>query len=162
MDLIMSNEEYESIKTFISNKLEEANVSKIYINELFETYNNPNSSINDYNSIELRISKNIFNINNTNFNYEKSNNKINEFIKNEINNLICTKSIEYRQERINFIQFFDKVVPIISAAVAAKFGTTSSLCTGLVSLLLVSVFKVGRNAWCRYYGDNSKAKDAEK
>lgn len=69
-------------------------------------------------------------------------------IKAEMYDLFCTKSNKYTAERKEGVLTVKNIVTIIATAVAASFNVALGVVTGAVTLALMCVLKVGRNAWC--------------
>jgi hypothetical protein len=62
----------------------------------------------------------------------------------------CTSSEDYKKERTQGMTLFEQAVTIISAAVGGTFTLGAGLITGLVTVAVLTVFKIGRNAWCQW------------
>ncbi|OOF10250.1 MULTISPECIES: hypothetical protein [unclassified Salinivibrio] len=73
-------------------------------------------------------------------------------IKKEVHDYFCTKSRKYTQERKRAEITFKEVVTILATSVAAQFSIAYGLIAGAVSVAVLSVCKIGRNAWCETYG----------
>lgn len=156
MDL-MSNEDYESIKADTINNLKDLGVGALYIAEWEKVYNKPESTEDDYEGIELRMLNSILS-NNNEFYLEENNNNIYYSIKKEIYRLICTDSKEYSEQRNAFNAYFKNGVGIFAGFLAGKFGIETAALTGFISLVMIGIFKVGRNAWCSCYSEKFEDK----
>ena len=74
-----------------------------------------------------------------------------ENIKKEVHDYFCTKSKKYAQERKRAEITFKEIVTILATAIAAQFSVAYGLIAGAVSVAVLSVCKIGRNAWCKTY-----------
>ncbi len=75
-------------------------------------------------------------------------------IKNEFYLLLCTDHPTYRNLRSKFSVNFEQLVPIIAAAIATSLGITASMIVGVVAAVLITLFKIPKNAWCRTLSDS--------
>lgn len=62
----------------------------------------------------------------------------------------CTASEDYKKERTQGMTLFEQAVTVISAAVGGTFTLGAGLITGLVTVAVLTVLKIGRNAWCQW------------
>ncbi|OBT29237.1 hypothetical protein [Vibrio cyclitrophicus] len=69
-------------------------------------------------------------------------------IKSEVFDYLCTKSKKYSAERKEAGVTIKNVITIIATAVASTFNVAIGVVTGAVTLALLSVLKIGQNAWC--------------
>ncbi len=69
-------------------------------------------------------------------------------IKKEVYDYFCTKSAKYRAERNKAEVTFKNILTIIATAIASQFNLAIGVVTGAVTVAIISVFKVGKNAWC--------------
>jgi hypothetical protein len=74
----------------------------------------------------------------------------------QVHELLCTKSTSYAGLRKELSRKARPLVPtlvgVISAAVAAQLGLAVGVLVPFVSLCLLAVVRVGKEAWCEYYG----------
>ncbi|WP_210473070.1 hypothetical protein [Vibrio crassostreae] len=69
-------------------------------------------------------------------------------IKAEVFDYICTTSRKYSVERKEAGVTIKNVITIIATAIASSFHIAVGVITGAVTIALMSVLKVGKNAWC--------------
>lgn len=69
-------------------------------------------------------------------------------IVDEIYSLICTDEEKYKEERSKFTGTFQSLVSVISASVGSTVNVSVGIITGVVTIALIGVAKIGRNAWC--------------
>lgn len=69
-------------------------------------------------------------------------------IKNEVHDYFCTKSAKYRAERNKAEVTFKNILMILATAIAAQFNLAIGVVAGAVTVAVISVFKIGKNAWC--------------
>lgn len=69
-------------------------------------------------------------------------------IKAELYDLFCTSSRKYAAERKDGILTIKDSVTVIATAVAASFNLALGVVMGAVTLALMCMLKIGRNAWC--------------
>ncbi|WP_143276791.1 hypothetical protein [Brevundimonas diminuta] len=62
----------------------------------------------------------------------------------------CTASEEYKKERTQGMSLFEQAVTVISAAIGGTFTLGAGLISGLATVAVLTVFKIGRNAWCQW------------
>lgn len=62
----------------------------------------------------------------------------------------CTTSEEYKKERTQGMSLFEQAVTVISAAIGGTFTLGAGLISGLATVAVLTVFKIGRNAWCQW------------
>ncbi|MFC5401458.1 hypothetical protein [Cohnella soli] len=154
MNLTFSDAEFESIQAAIGENLRANGVSPIYFHEWSATYGQTDFVPEDGESIEKRILAKALESKKSDLNLDEGKKSIYTYIKSEIHKLLCGDSKEYAQERKGALESFNKVVLLVSTAVAARFGLEVGLVTGVISLILLGAYKIGRNAWCKFYSDN--------
>lgn len=69
-------------------------------------------------------------------------------VQDEVYEYFCTNTVAYKRERNQASGLFEHSVTIVATALAAKFSLGIGFVTGLVAVAVISVFKMGRNAWC--------------
>ena len=69
-------------------------------------------------------------------------------IKSEMYDLFCTGSKKYAAERTDGVLTVKNTITVVATAVAASFNLALGVVMGAVTLALMCVLKVGRNAWC--------------
>ena len=69
-------------------------------------------------------------------------------IKAEMYDLFCTASSKYAVERKDGVLTIKNTVTVIATAVAASFNLALGVVMGAVTLALMCLLKIGRNAWC--------------
>lgn len=74
-----------------------------------------------------------------------------ENIKKEVYDYFCTKSRKYTQERKRSEITFKEIVTILATSIASQFSVTYGIIAGAVSIAVLSVCKMGQNAWCETY-----------
>lgn len=78
----------------------------------------------------------------------KSEKSLWECIKKEVYDYFCTKSAKYRAERTKAEITFKNILMILATAVASQFNLAIGVVAGAVTVAVISVFKIGKNAWC--------------
>lgn len=71
-----------------------------------------------------------------------------DYVKAEIYEYFCTKSAKYRVERTKAEQTLKNVLTILATAIAAQFNLAVGVVAGAVTVAVISVVKIGKNAWC--------------
>ena len=74
-----------------------------------------------------------------------------ENIKKEVYDYFCTKSRKYTKERNRAEITFKEIVTILATSIASQFSVTYGIIAGAVSIAVLSVCKMGQNAWCETY-----------
>lgn len=69
-------------------------------------------------------------------------------IKKEMYDFLCTKSTKYKTERDKSGMTVEYIISIIAASVAGSFGIGIGVITGAITIYLISILKIGKNAWC--------------
>lgn len=69
-------------------------------------------------------------------------------VQDEVYDYFCTNSAAYKRERRQASGLFEHTVTIVATALATKLSLGIGFVMGLVSVAVISVFKMGRNAWC--------------
>lgn len=70
-------------------------------------------------------------------------------IKGEIYDYFCTKSRKYSKERKEAGVTAKQIITILATAIASSFHIAVGVVTGAVTVALLSVLKIGKNAWCK-------------
>lgn len=71
-----------------------------------------------------------------------------ECVKKEVYEYFCTKSKKYKSERSRAELTAKNILTILATAIAAQFNLAIGVVAGAVTVAVVSVFKIGKNAWC--------------
>lgn len=71
-----------------------------------------------------------------------------ECVKREVYDYFCTKSTKYKSERNKAELTAKNILMILATAIAAQFNLAVGVVAGAVTVAVVSVFKIGKNAWC--------------
>lgn len=71
-----------------------------------------------------------------------------ESVKKQIYSMICTDSVDYVEIREKSKRGFKVFAGAVSAYIAGLLGVGVGVVAGLVALVLISVWKLGKNAWC--------------
>jgi len=79
----------------------------------------------------------------------KPDNSMWQAIVNEVYEFLCTNSKKYAQERKEGSHTIKSLITIIATAIAATFHVAIGVIAGAVTLVLLSVLKIGKNAWCK-------------
>lgn len=69
-------------------------------------------------------------------------------IKKEVYEYFCTTSAKYRAERNKAEVTFKNILMILATAIASQFNLAIGVVAGAVTVAVISVFKIGKNAWC--------------
>lgn len=69
----------------------------------------------------------------------------------QVYDYICTNSAKYKSERASAEATLKHTVNVIAVSFAANYHLALGVVTGLVTLVLMSIFKLGKNAWCDLY-----------
>lgn len=126
------------------------NVSSIYINKWKDFSLNKNEDVDDFESIESLILREIIEEGKITF-YLKDNIDIKPIVKKELYKILCTDSKEYSEEKNIINQLKDNLIPVTSTALASKLGQDIAMITGIVSIVICGFFKFGKNVWCNCY-----------
>lgn len=76
-------------------------------------------------------------------------------IKSEIFSLLCTNSKTYATERSEGALTIKNFITIVTTSIAATYHIALGVITGAVTLALLSVLKIGKNAWCKINSQQS-------
>jgi hypothetical protein len=74
----------------------------------------------------------------------------------EVHDFFCTKSKTYAKERTEGAGLIDRAVPVIATTLGSTFNVGTGLLTGLVTIAILAVLKMGRNAWCKWTAEALK------
>lgn len=154
MEFQLTSIEYNETKAAVSVELESKGVSTLLINEMFETLEDQNFEADEYESIEMRVFVKALDSSGLGLFLDNRKKSMYDYIKREIHNLVCKNSKEYKASKEKFAETFNRLILIVATAVASQLGVEASLITGVVSVLLLGVLKIGKNAWCNYYAEN--------
>ncbi len=72
-------------------------------------------------------------------------------IKREVHDYICTDSTTYKAERAEAGSSLKSIISILATALATKFHIAMGIITGIVTLIIISMIKISKNAWCKLY-----------
>lgn len=78
-------------------------------------------------------------------------------VQNEVFDFLCTSSAKYKDERKEAGLSVKQIVQILATSLAASYHIALGVVTGVVTLALMSVFKVTKNAWCGLHKNKLKA-----
>ncbi|MGN7413976.1 hypothetical protein [Paenibacillus sp. SAF-068] len=148
MNWQMTDDDFEVLKGNIQKELEDIKVSPLHILELLETFDNPYSTEEDFHSILLRIFNSFSDLDSTKLYFNNSRKNVIKYVEDEIYKLICKSNKEYSKERTSLVTKYETVITLVSASMSAKFGIESGLISGIVSSVLLTIIKLGKNAWC--------------
>lgn len=126
------------------------NVSNMYINKWKDFSLNEDEDVDDYESIENLILREIIGEEKITF-YFKDNIDTKLIIKKELYKILCTDSNEYSEERNMISKVTDKLIPVLATSLASKLGQDVAIMTGIVSIVICGFFKFGKNVWCNCY-----------
>lgn len=70
-------------------------------------------------------------------------------LKNEVFKFFCTNSAEYKDERSSLKGTLENMVKIVATALASSLGIAEAIISGAVTCIIIAMFKVGKNAWCK-------------
>ncbi|MBN1341059.1 MAG: hypothetical protein JXQ73_00160 [Phycisphaerae bacterium] len=74
----------------------------------------------------------------------------------QVHELLCTRSARYRNLRTELSKKAKPLVPTIVGMISAGVGAQSGFAVGavvpFVALCLLAILRVGKEAWCAYYG----------
>lgn len=79
-----------------------------------------------------------------------------EKVKDEVYKFICTEIKGYKAERDFIGKNFKELVTIISTAIASTFSLGVLVIIGIITNILISIAKVGKNAWCELQKEKIK------
>ncbi|TGE34946.1 hypothetical protein E4K67_28090 [Desulfosporosinus fructosivorans] len=143
-------EDYELLKKNAIKNLTKIGVSPLYITEWEDVYNDPKATRDEFEGIELRILNGLLSYKNEYF-LEVNRNNLYYSLQKEIYKVVCTDSKEYSDQRNAVKSYLEKGTIAIATILASKFGIETAMLTGLISLVMVGISKVGKNAWCNCY-----------
>ncbi|WP_410952551.1 hypothetical protein [Pseudomonas sp. S1(2024)] len=69
-------------------------------------------------------------------------------VVDEVYDFFCTSSSKYKPERAEAGSNAKSIIAVIAASLAAKFHIAIGVATGFVTLAIIAVFKITKNAWC--------------
>lgn len=69
-------------------------------------------------------------------------------IKAEVYDFLCTNSKKYTNERKDGMLTIKNLVTILATSIASSFHLALGVVIGAVTVALMSVLKIGQNAWC--------------
>lgn len=69
-------------------------------------------------------------------------------IKKEIFDFICTNSSKYKEERNKSTNTLEEIIKLIATAVGSTIDIATGLIIGAVTIILISILKITKNAWC--------------
>ena len=78
-------------------------------------------------------------------------------VLDEVYDFLCTNSKTYKDERSKGATHFQSLVAVIASAIGATIHIGIGILTGLVSIALILVAKMGKNAWCKMNATRGKA-----
>jgi hypothetical protein len=70
------------------------------------------------------------------------------YIKAELYDYFCTSSKKYAKERNDANATMTSLITVIATAVASTLGVAIGVVAGAVTVALISVVRIGKNAWC--------------
>ena len=70
-------------------------------------------------------------------------------IKGEVYDYLCTTSRRYSKERREAGITVKNLITILATAVASTFNIAIGVVAGGMTIALLSVLKIGKNAWCK-------------
>lgn len=70
-------------------------------------------------------------------------------VKREVYDYMCTTSRKYSKERGEAGTTIKQLITILATAIASSFHIAIGVVTGAVTIALLSVLKIGKNAWCK-------------
>jgi len=70
-------------------------------------------------------------------------------IKGEVYDYLCTTSRRYSKERKEAGITVKNLITILATAVASTFNIAIGVVAGAMTIALLSVLKIGKNAWCK-------------
>lgn len=79
-------------------------------------------------------------------------------VVDEVYDFFCTKSPAYKDERVKGAGSFQSLVGVIASSIGATINVGVGILSGLVSIALILVAKVGKNAWCKLHESQKAAK----
>lgn len=85
----------------------------------------------------------------------KTNSSMWSAIKSECFEFLCTDSSKYDSERKKSTITLNDLITLIATSLAAKFNIAAGVITGAITLVLISVVKITKNAWCKMHTNNS-------
>lgn len=72
-------------------------------------------------------------------------------MQDEIYDFICTNSTDYREERTGAAHSIKGTISVLTASLAAQFHIAAGIATGIVTLVIIGMLKVTKNAWCKVH-----------
>ncbi|MEX5500804.1 hypothetical protein [Pseudomonas syringae] len=70
-------------------------------------------------------------------------------VQGEVYDFLCTKSAIYKTERAEAGMSAKNIISIVAAALAGKLHLALGVVIGIVTLAVIGVFKLTKNAWCK-------------
>lgn len=72
-----------------------------------------------------------------------------QMVQDEVFDFLCTKSAKYKTERGEAGVSAKNAIGIIAASLAATYHVAFGVIAGVVTLAVMSAFKITKNAWCQ-------------
>lgn len=72
------------------------------------------------------------------------------FVLNELYDFACTSSTKYKEERNEAGISLKNLISIIATSIAATYHLGLGVVTGVVTLAVMSMVKMSKNAWCAF------------
>lgn len=72
-------------------------------------------------------------------------------IKSEIYDFFCTTSKKYKDERSKSTITLNSLILVISNTISAYYHIAVGVVIGAVTVVLIGVLKIGKNAWCNLH-----------
>ena len=85
----------------------------------------------------------------------KTNSSMWSAIKSEFFEFLCTDSLQYSSERKKSTITLNDLITLLATSLAAKFNVAAGVIIGAITLVLISIVKVTKNAWCKIHKDNN-------
>ncbi|WP_122581208.1 hypothetical protein [Pseudomonas viridiflava] len=70
-------------------------------------------------------------------------------IQDEIFDFFCTTSSKYTADRTQAEKGVKSLILLIAGAIATKFHLATAVISGMITLAVIGVFKISKNAWCK-------------
>ncbi len=70
-------------------------------------------------------------------------------VKGEMYDYMCTTSRKYSKERKEAGITIKQIITIVATALASSFNVAIGVVAGAATIALLSVMKIGKNAWCK-------------
>lgn len=74
-----------------------------------------------------------------------------DMVLDQIYSFMCTNSSVYKDEREKGSGAFSSLVAVIASSLASTVSVSVGIISGVVTVALIGISKIGKNAWCELH-----------